>query len=95
MAYAYDADAVTLAKNADVLVVITPGGAETNKLSNAQVLDALGPHGYLVNVARGSVVDEQALLHYLQQRKIAGAGLDVFEHDQRRRLNFLCSTTWC
>ena len=81
--FAYDADAVTLAKNSDVLVVITPGGPETDKLVNAQVLDALGPRGYLVNVARGSVVDELLLLRYLQEKKIAGAGLDVFEHEPK------------
>jgi len=79
--YAYDADLVTLAKNSDVLVIVTPGGAETAKLVNAKVLDALGPEGYLVNVARGSVVDELVLLRYLQEKKIAGAGLDVFEHE--------------
>jgi len=62
--YPYDPDPVTLAKNSDVLMVITPGGAETSKLVNAQVLDALGPQGYLVNIARGSVVDEP-VLHYL------------------------------
>ena len=81
--YAYDADAVTLAKNSDVLMVITPGGAETEKLVNAQVLDALGPRGYLVNVARGTVVDELVLLRYLQAKKIAGAGIDVFEHEPK------------
>jgi len=79
--YAYDADLVTLAKNSDVLVIVTPGGAETAKLVNAKVLDALGQEGYLVNVARGSVVDELVLLRYLQEKKIAGAGLDVFEHE--------------
>ncbi len=76
-------DAVTLAKNADALVVITPGGADTDKLGNAPVLDALGPRGYLVNVARGSVVDERVLPRYLQENKIAGAGLDVFEHEPK------------
>ena len=76
--YAYDPDVVTLAKNSDVLVGITPGGPETNKLVNAQVLDALGPQGYFVNVARGSVVDQPVLLKYLQEGKIAGAGLDVY-----------------
>ena len=81
--YAYDADAVTLAKYSDVLMVITPGGAETEKLVNAQVLDALGPRGYLVNVARGTVVDELVLLRYLQAKKIAGAGIDVFEHEPK------------
>ena len=81
--YAYDADAVTLANNSDVLLVITPGGIETDKLFNAPVLDALGPQGYLINVARGSVVDELLLLRYLQEKKIAGAGLDVFEHEPK------------
>jgi hydroxypyruvate reductase len=81
--YAYDPDAVALAKNSDVLVVITPGGADTDRLVNAAVLDALGPQGYLVNVARGSVVDESVLLRYLQEKKIAGAGLDVFEHEPK------------
>ncbi len=79
--YPYDVDAVALAKNSDVLMIVTPGGAGTAKLVNAKVLDALGPQGYLVNVARGSVVDEAVLLHYLQEKKIAGAGLDVFEHE--------------
>jgi len=87
--YAYDADTVTLAKNSDVLLVITPGGAETDKLVNAQVLDALGPKGYLVNVARGSVVDELVLLRYLQEKKIAGAGLDVFEDEPNVPAGFL------
>ncbi|HWA37107.1 MAG TPA: 2-hydroxyacid dehydrogenase [Burkholderiales bacterium] len=81
--YPYDADPVTLAKNSDVLMVVTPGGAETKNLVNAAVLDALGPQGFLVNVARGSVVDEPVLLKYLQERKIAGAGLDVFADEPR------------
>jgi hydroxypyruvate reductase len=76
--WAYDPDPVTLAKNSDVLVAITPGGPETDKLVNAAVLDALGPQGYFVNVARGSVVDQPLLLKYLQEGKIAGAGLDVY-----------------
>lgn len=79
--YAYDADAVTLARNSDVLLAITPGGAETDKLVNAQVLDALGPQGYFINVARGSVVDQPVLLKYLQEKKIAGAGLDVYAQE--------------
>ena len=86
--YAYDADPVALAKNSDVLLVVTPGGAGTAKLVNAKVLDALGPQGYLVNVARGSVVDEMALLRYLQEKKIAGAGLDVFEHEPQVPADF-------
>jgi lactate dehydrogenase-like 2-hydroxyacid dehydrogenase len=81
--YAYDADPVALARNSDVLMVVTPGGAETKNLVGAAVLDALGPDGYLVNIARGSVVDEPVLLRYLQQKKIAGAGLDVFADEPR------------
>jgi lactate dehydrogenase-like 2-hydroxyacid dehydrogenase len=81
--YPYDPDPVTLAKNSDVLLVVTPGGSETNKLVNAKVLDALGPDGFLVNIARGSVVDEPVLLRYLQEKRIAGAGLDVFADEPR------------
>ena len=67
-----------LAAHVDFLVAITPGGAGTRHLINAQVLKALGPRGFLINVARGSVVDETALIEALQQGTIAGAGLDVF-----------------
>jgi lactate dehydrogenase-like 2-hydroxyacid dehydrogenase len=81
--YAYDADAVALAKNSDVLLVATPGGAETSKIVDARVLDALGPKGYLVNIARGSVVDEPVLLRYLKEGRIAGAGLDVFDNEPK------------
>jgi lactate dehydrogenase-like 2-hydroxyacid dehydrogenase len=81
--FPYDPDPVTLARNSDVLMVVTPGGAATHKLVNAQVLDALGPQGYLVNIARGSVVDEPVLLKYLQEERIAGAGLDVFADEPR------------
>ena len=81
--YPYDPDAVTLAKNSDVLMVVTPATAETSRIINAKVLDALGPQGYLVNIARGSVVDEPVLLRYLQEKKIAGAGLDVFADEPR------------
>ena len=81
--YAYDADAVALARSSDVLMIATPGGAGTKALVGASVLDALGPRGYVVNIARGSVVDEPVLLEYLQQGKIAGAGLDVFANEPR------------
>ena len=83
VAYPYDPDPATLAKNSDVLMVVTPGGAATSKLVNAAVLDALGSEGFLVNVARGSVVDEPVLLKYLQEKRIAGAGLDVFADEPR------------
>ncbi|WP_418318339.1 2-hydroxyacid dehydrogenase [Piscinibacter sakaiensis] len=72
-----------LARWCDHLVVITAGGAETRHLIDAEVLDALGPRGFLVNVSRGSVVDEQALVRALAERRIAGAGLDVFEDEPR------------
>jgi len=83
VAYPYDPDPVTLAKNSDVLMIVTPGGAETRNLVGARVLDALGAQGYLVNIARGSVVDEPVLLKYLQEKRIAGAGLDVFADEPR------------
>ena len=66
-----------------MLLVVTPGGPETNKLVSAKVLDAVGPQGYVVNIARGSVIDEPVLLRYLQEKRIAGAGLDVFADEPR------------
>ena len=83
VAYPYDPDAVALARNSDVLMVVTPGGAETQNLVGAKVLDALGPKKYVVNIARGSVIDEPVLLRYLQENRIAGAGLDVFVDEPR------------
>ena len=81
--YPYDPDPVTLAKNSNVLMIVTPGGPETRNLVGAKVLDALGPKGYVCNIARGSVIDEPVLLRYLQENKIAGAGLDVFADEPR------------
>ena len=72
---------VELARWADYLVLIAAGGPSTRHMVNAEVLDALGPRGFLVNVARGSVVDEAALVRALVDRRIAGAGLDVFERE--------------
>ncbi len=83
VAYPYDPDPVSLARNSDVLMVVTPGGPETLRMIDEKVLDALGPDGYLVNIARGSVVDEPVLLRYLQEKRIAGAGLDVFADEPR------------
>ena len=77
--YTYYARALALAEASDFLVVATPGGADTRHLVNADVLEALGPQGYLVNIARGSVVDTEALIAALAGRRIAGAGLDVVE----------------
>lgn len=73
--------ATALAAEVDFLVVITPGGQGTRHLINAEVLAALGPQGYLINVARGSVVDEDALVDALAKGVIAGAGLDVFANE--------------
>jgi len=81
--YAYDPDAVVLAKHSDALMICTPGGAGTSRLVGAKVLDALGPQGYVFNIARGSVIDEPVLLRYLKEGKIAGAGLDVFDNEPK------------
>jgi lactate dehydrogenase-like 2-hydroxyacid dehydrogenase len=70
-----------LAAWADFLVVACTGGPATRHLVSAEVLSALGPQGFLVNIARGTVVDEAALVHALVHRQIAGAGLDVFENE--------------
>ncbi len=77
----YLPSAVALAAQSDFLVIITPGGAGTRKLIDAEVLAALGPQGCVVNVARGSVIDETALIAALQAGTIAGAALDVFENE--------------
>ncbi|HTK13708.1 MAG TPA: 2-hydroxyacid dehydrogenase [Xanthobacteraceae bacterium] len=79
VAYRYHPDLLAMARDADVLMVVTPGGADTRALIDADVLAALGPDGYLINVARGTVVDEAALIAALKAGTIAGAGLDVFE----------------
>lgn len=80
-AHRYFDSRMALAQWADVLVVATPGGAATKHLVNAQVLDALGPQGYVVNIARGSVVDTAALAQALHEGRLAGAGLDVYESE--------------
>ena len=67
-----------MARDVDTIIVITPGGAETKHLINAQVLEALGPNGVVINMARGTVVDDAALIKALQEKRIYSAGLDVF-----------------
>ena len=67
-----------MAREVDTLMVIVPGGAATANMINAEVLDALGPNGILINMARGSVVDEPALIKALKEKRIMAAGLDVF-----------------
>ncbi|MDX9862002.1 MAG: 2-hydroxyacid dehydrogenase [Rhodospirillales bacterium] len=79
--YPYYPDARSLAAESDLLVVACQGGASTRHLVNAEVLDALGPDGFLVNAARGTIVDEKALVAALQEGRVAGAGLDVFENE--------------
>lgn len=81
VAFKYYGDLVELAKNCDIMVVITPGGAATNKLVSAEVIDALGPQGTLINVARGTVVDEAAMVKALAEGRLGAAGLDVFEKE--------------
>jgi lactate dehydrogenase-like 2-hydroxyacid dehydrogenase len=77
----YFDNVIELARWCDFLVVATPGGATTQHLIGKTVLDALGPHGYVVNVSRGSVVDTAALAAALSAHTIAGAGLDVYESE--------------
>src|SRR6516162_6111768 len=79
--YRYYPKLIDMARDVDVLMVITPGGAETKNLIDAQVLKALGPDGILINMSRGSVVDEPALIKALQQKTILSAGLDVFARE--------------
>lgn len=81
--HAYFASAVELAAAVDFLVIAVGGGAATQHLVDAQVLEALGPQGYLINVGRGSVVDEKALVRALAEGRIAGAALDVYENEPR------------
>jgi lactate dehydrogenase-like 2-hydroxyacid dehydrogenase len=76
--YKHYPDLIEMAKAVDTLVVIVPGGASTAKMINAEVLKALGPRGVVINVARGSVVDEPALIAALKSGTILAAGLDVF-----------------
>jgi len=77
--YHYVDSLVALAQEVDILAIATPGGAGTRHLVDRAVLDALGPTGILVNIARGSVVDEPALIDALAEGRLGGAGLDVFE----------------
>jgi lactate dehydrogenase-like 2-hydroxyacid dehydrogenase len=78
VSYLHCPSLIEMARAVDILMVIVPGGAATRNLINAEVLDALGPEGILINMARGSVVDEPALIKALQDKRIMAAGLDVF-----------------
>ncbi|MCP8939583.1 2-hydroxyacid dehydrogenase [Alsobacter sp. SYSU M60028] len=79
--YRYYASLVEMAKDVDILISVAPGGPDTFHIVDAEVLRALGPAGILVNIGRGSVVDEGALISALQNKVIHSAGLDVFEHE--------------
>jgi lactate dehydrogenase-like 2-hydroxyacid dehydrogenase len=81
--YRYYASLAGMAREVDILVAIVPGGSETRHLINREVLDALGPAGVLINVARGSVVDEEALIAALTEGRLGAAGLDVFADEPR------------
>jgi lactate dehydrogenase-like 2-hydroxyacid dehydrogenase len=84
VAHRYFDSLLDLAGWADFLVVATPGGAGTKHLVDRAVLDALGPRGVLVNIARGSVVDTEALAAALREKRLGGAGLDVYESEPHR-----------
>lgn len=81
--YRYYPSLVEMATDVDTLVSVAPGGAATHHMINAEVLKALGPNGILVNVGRGTVVDEQALVEALKSKTILSAGLDVFEDEPK------------
>jgi lactate dehydrogenase-like 2-hydroxyacid dehydrogenase len=81
VSYKHYGDLIEMAKAVDTLMVIVPGGAATNKMINAEVMKALGPRGVIINVARGSVIDEPALVAALKSGTILAAGLDVFDRE--------------
>jgi lactate dehydrogenase-like 2-hydroxyacid dehydrogenase len=79
--YPYYASLVDMARDVDILMVIAPGGEATRGIVNREVLEALGPAGTLINVARGTLVDEPVLVELLKSGKLGAAGLDVFEKE--------------
>lgn len=81
VAYAYCDSPLALARESDFLIVATPGGANTRQLVDSAVLDALGPDGFLVNIARASVVSTADMVAALREGRIAGAALDVFDDE--------------
>ncbi len=83
VSYLHCPNLVEMARTVDILLVIVPGGAATQNMINAEVLDALGPNGILINMARGSVVDEPALIKALADKRIMAAGLDVFANEPK------------
>jgi lactate dehydrogenase-like 2-hydroxyacid dehydrogenase len=87
--YIYYDNLTDMARDSDWLVIIAPGGEGTQRIVSRQVLEALGPRGMLVNVARGTLVDETAMLEMLQSGALGGAALDVFENEPDVRKGFL------
>ncbi|GGX37767.1 dihydrofolate reductase [Tateyamaria omphalii] len=81
--YTYHANLVDMAKAVEVIICITPGGPSTHHIVNADVIEALGPEGTLINVSRGSVIDEAAMVSALQSGKLGYAALDVFEEEPK------------
>jgi len=81
VAYRYYPSLIEMAKASDVLIVVAPGGSATRHIIDAEVLEALGRDGVLINMARGSLVDEKALIEALRNKTILAAGLDVFENE--------------
>jgi lactate dehydrogenase-like 2-hydroxyacid dehydrogenase len=81
--YRYYPDLANMASNVDFLVIICPGGPATYRIVNDKVIRGLGPKGILINVSRGTVVDEQALLKALQEKALGAAALDVFEFEPK------------
>lgn len=82
-AYRYYPNLIEMAKDVDFMVVITPGGAATDKLISRDVMNALGKNGTLINIARGTVVDEAEMVKALQDGRLGGAGLDVYEAEPK------------
>lgn len=87
--YEFQESLIELARNSDVLVLLCPGGPETRHLINAAVFDAMSPDAWVVNLSRGSVIDENALIDALQRKAIGGAALDVFENEPHIDTRFL------
>lgn len=87
--YRHYPDLVGMARDADVLLAIVPGGPATERMINAEVLAALGPNGIFINMARGTIVDEDALIEAIERRTILSAGLDVFWGEPRIDARFL------
>ncbi len=83
VSFPFYADLKTMAQDVDILMIVAPGGESTRRIVNQEVLEALGPNGILINVARGTLVDEPALIEALKTKKIHSAGLDVFEHEPK------------